>query len=227
MHPYTIQVIIRYIPVIGNGDRHFTSRTNKMNHWRRYACHHCDGFRPLAPRHSRAIILCNPVTHFTLYQWMFRVRLEALAVNNPHITDPNILYPGDVLCVPGLIAYPCCIMMSSRARVPFGTSGTALITFAPQGGQAVLLSATLPQPQWFGYFDTYLGEIALPGIGTFGNQLFPTPLELPTWSTRIDLPTVASVSLGSRVTIIPYSMLAGTSGPVVLDGLITASNCCC
>lgn len=27
---------------------------------------------------------------------IFRVRLEALAANNPHITDPNIIYPGDV-----------------------------------------------------------------------------------------------------------------------------------
>ena len=168
----------------------------------------------------------QPGDTFYSISMMFRVRLEALAVNNPHITDPNVLYPGDVLCVPGLIVYPCCVMMNARIRVPFGTSGTAMITFAPHGGQAVLFSATLPQPESLGSFDTYLGEITLPGIGTFGSQLFPTPLDLPTWSARIELPTVASVSPGSRVMIMPYSLLTGAAGPVVLDGLITGNICC-
>ncbi|WP_352419218.1 LysM peptidoglycan-binding domain-containing protein [Proteiniborus sp.] len=47
---------------------------------------------------------------------------KALAVNNPHITNPNIIYPGDVLCVPGLIAYPCVVMLRNLVRVPFGIS---------------------------------------------------------------------------------------------------------
>jgi LysM repeat protein len=31
---------------------------------------------------------------------MFGVSLEALIAANPQITDPNIIFPGDVLCVP-------------------------------------------------------------------------------------------------------------------------------
>jgi hypothetical protein len=45
-------------------------------------------------------------TMFRIAQ-MFRVRLEALAVNNPHIANPNVLYPGDVLCVPARLPMPC------------------------------------------------------------------------------------------------------------------------
>lgn len=31
----------------------------------------------------------------------FGTTKEELIAVNPHITDPNVLYPGDVLCVPG------------------------------------------------------------------------------------------------------------------------------
>ncbi|MGI6707182.1 MAG: LysM peptidoglycan-binding domain-containing protein [Clostridia bacterium] len=84
---------------------------------------------------------------------MFRLRLEALAVNNPHIQNPNLIFPGDVLCVPGLISYPCCVLLRSVVGVPFGTGAVAFIDFAPQGGQSVSIAGTLPQPQTFGNFD--------------------------------------------------------------------------
>ncbi|MTV50903.1 LysM peptidoglycan-binding domain-containing protein [Heliobacillus mobilis] len=72
-------------------------------------------------------------TFFTIAQ-MFRVRLEALAVNNPHIPNPNILFIGDVLCVPGFISYPCCTLLHPQGRVPFGTGGVAFVNFGPRGG---------------------------------------------------------------------------------------------
>lgn len=31
----------------------------------------------------------------------YNISVEALAAANPHITDANVIYPGDVLCVPG------------------------------------------------------------------------------------------------------------------------------
>lgn len=31
----------------------------------------------------------------------FRISTEQLIAVNPHIADPNVLFPGDVLCVPG------------------------------------------------------------------------------------------------------------------------------
>lgn len=156
---------------------------------------------------------------------MFRVRIEALAVNNPHITNPNIIYPGDVLCVPGLIAYPCVVMLRNLVRVPFGTGGVAHINFAPRGGQAVSIMATLPLPGVFGNYNIYVGEILIPVIGGFGNQLFPTPQDPPVWSTRIELPTVASITPNSRVVIRPSNSFTGISGSPILEGIVNNVNC--
>ncbi|MDS1029129.1 LysM peptidoglycan-binding domain-containing protein [Bacillota bacterium LX-D] len=163
-------------------------------------------------------------TFFTIAQ-MFRVRIEALAVNNPHIPDPNVLFPGDILCVPGSITYPCCTVLRPRGRVPFGTGGVSYVNFAPRGGQSVSFMATLPQPTVLGNFNTYTGEIFIPGIGGFGNQLFATPEDPPTWSSRVDLPTVASVIPNSRVVIRPFNSLTGASGQTVLEGIVRCGSC--
>lgn len=156
---------------------------------------------------------------------MFRVRLEALAVNNPHIPNPNLLYPGDVLCVPGLISYPCCTPLHPRGRVPFGTGGVAYVNFGPRGGQAVSFMGTLPQPTVFGNFDMYTGEIFIPGIGSFGNQLFATPEFPPTWSSRVELPTAASILPNSVVIIRVFNSLIGVPGVTVLEGNLLSGNC--
>jgi LysM repeat protein len=156
---------------------------------------------------------------------MFRTRLEALAVNNPHIPNTNVLFPGDVLCVPGLIEYPCCTVLKPRGHVTFGTGGVAYVHFGPIGGQAVSFMATLPHPTTFGNFDMYSGEVFIPGIGSFGNQLFPTSEDPPTWSTRIELPIVASVTSDSTVIISVFNSFAGVSGPTVLEGKILGGSC--
>lgn len=156
---------------------------------------------------------------------IFRVRFEALAVNNPHIKNPNIIYPGDELCVPGLIQYPCSIILKPLERLPFGSGAVAYVNFAPRGGQAVSFLATLPQPSALGNFDLYLGEIYIPDIGGFGNQLFPTAEDPPTWSTRVELPTVASILPDSQVVIRPSDSSTGISGRVILEATIHNGNC--
>ncbi|OEH86543.1 hypothetical protein BHU72_13115 [Desulfuribacillus stibiiarsenatis] len=167
----------------------------------------------------------KPGDTFYMIAQMFRVRLEALAVNNPHITNPNIIYPGDVLCVPGLVAFPCCVSLHARGRVPFGTGGVGYINFAPQGGQAVNIMATLPQPSFFGDYDIYTGDIFIPDIGGFGNQLSPTPQAPPNWSTRVELPTVASITPNSQIVVTPFNSVTGRTGPIILEGFVTNVTC--
>ncbi|MFC4403826.1 hypothetical protein [Gracilibacillus xinjiangensis] len=87
------------------------------------------------------------------------------------------------------------------------------------------IMSTLPEPRVFGNFDKYIGEIVIPGTGSFRNQLFATPEDPPTWSSRIELPTAASVTPNSRVLVRPFNSLAGTSGAPVLEGIILAGNC--
>ncbi|HYE09157.1 MAG TPA: LysM domain-containing protein, partial [Patescibacteria group bacterium] len=132
-------------------------------------------------------------TLYTLSQ-IFRVRLEALYSANHHIPNPNLLIPGDVLCVPSLIPIPCCVELQKKGRLPFGTGAAAYANFGPQGGQAISVLATLPDPSYFGNYDIYITTAYFRDIGGFGNQLFPTPESPPTWSTRIDFPTVVSLS---------------------------------
>lgn len=163
----------------------------------------------------------------TFYQisQIFRVRFEALAVNNPHITNPSIIYPGDILCVPGQVVYPCCIMLRPLVRVPFGSGSVVYINFAPRGGQVVSFTSTLQQPRYFGNYDIYTGEIYIPDIGGFGNQLFPTPEDPPTWSARVELPTVASIAPNSQVAIRPSNSSTGVSGDFIFGAVVGRERC--
>jgi LysM repeat protein len=162
-------------------------------------------------------------TLFILSQ-IFRVRLEALYANNPHITNPNVLYPGDVLCVPALIPIPCCVELQKKVRLPFGTSAAAFAGFGPRGGQSINVIATLPAPSYFGNYDIYITTAFFSEIGGFGNQLFPTREDPPTWSSRIDLPTVVSLAPDTRITIQPSNSFTGLSGPVIYEN--TMLECC-
>jgi len=162
-------------------------------------------------------------TFYTLSR-IFRVRLEALYANNHHIPNPNLLIPGDVLCVPALVPIPCCVQLQKRGRIPFGTGAVAYANFGPQGGQSISVMATLPPPSYFGNFDIYITTAYFRDIGGFGNQLFPTREEPPTWSSRIDLPTVVSISADTRITIQPSNSITGISGRVIYEN--TLQGCC-
>jgi len=157
-------------------------------------------------------------TMFRIAQF-FRTRLEALVVNNPHITNPNIIFPGDVLCVPGLIPFPCCIMLMPRVVVPVGTEASAFVHTPATGGEAVTVSATLPPPTTFGNYNIYLATVIIPEIdGGPGNVLFPTQEDPSTYATTINIPLAARLTPNSRVIIEPFREVAGISGPVILEG---------
>lgn len=162
-------------------------------------------------------------TLYTLSR-IFRVRLEALYANNPHIPNPNLLFPGDVLCVPSQIQIPCCVELQKKARVPFGAGAAAYANFAPGGGQSVGVLATLPTPSYFGNYDIYITTAFFRDIGGFGNELFPTEEDPPTWASRIEFPTVVTLSSDVLITIQPSNSATGFSGPVIFEN--TLFECC-
>lgn len=161
----------------------------------------------------------------TLFQiaQLFRIPLQQLVAANPHIPNPNLIFPGDVLCVPGLVPFPCCVVLRARAAVPLGTSGVALVHQAATGGEAVTIAATLPPPATFGNFQSYTSTVFIPDVNGFGTELFSTPEEPPTWAATVNLPAVARVTPTSRVTIEPLNTETGVSGPVILEA--TLANC--
>lgn len=162
-------------------------------------------------------------TFFFLSQ-MFRTTIQSLVMANPHIPNPNQLFPGDVLCVPGFIAFPCCVQLKPLTPLPFGSGASVSINFAPRGGQSISFMATLPHPSVFGNFDAYLGEVSIPEIGGYGNQLIPIPDDPPLWSIRIDLPTAVSLVLTSVVYIRTYNTTTTQDGPILFSASLT--NCC-
>ncbi|MTI79645.1 MAG: LysM peptidoglycan-binding domain-containing protein [Firmicutes bacterium] len=147
-----------------------------------------------------------------------RINLNALISANPHITNPNLIFPGDVLCIPRQLAFPCCVVLRPRDQVSPGTVGVALLYFDFSGAEAVSVLARLPSPTVFGDFDIYTATALIPGINGFGNELFPTPEDPPTYSTSISLPAVASLTPDTRVVVEPFNTETGISGPVVLEG---------
>lgn len=165
-------------------------------------------------------------TMFRIAQ-MFRTRLEALTVNNPHIADPNLIFPGDVLCVPAQVPIPCCIILQATRPVPLGTGGIAFIHFSFLGTEAVSILANLPPASSFGNFNSYVGELNIPNVGTFANILFPTPEMPPTYALTLDLPTAARITPESTVVIRPSVFELNMTGPVILQGRLAScqSNC--
>lgn len=161
-------------------------------------------------------------TFFRIAQF-FRTRIEALAVNNPHIPDPNVIFPGDVLCVPGMLPFPCCTLLQPVGNAILGASGAALAHISAAGTNAVSFVAKLPPPPSFGAFDSYLSVVEIPNVAVFNNELFATPEDPPTWSGTADLPTAAQLNPDTRVLVRPYNSVTGSSGNIILIG--TLINC--
>ncbi len=156
-------------------------------------------------------------TMFKIAQF-FRTRLEALTVNNPHIPDPNFIVPGDVLCVPGFVSFPCCVVLRPRVTVPVGTEAVALVHTPATGGEAVIVAGTLPPPSTFGDYNVYLATVIIPEIdGGPGDVLRPTAEDPPTYAVTINIPLAARLTPNSRVVIEPFKEGSNLSGPIILE----------
>jgi len=158
-------------------------------------------------------------TMFMLAQF-FRVTVQELTSVNPHIPNPDIIYPGDVLCVPGLIPFPCCIVLHPRGSIIFGTFGAALAYVSSQGTNTVSIAASLPEPSTLGDFNTYVSKVTIPNVAEFSTELIPTPTEPPTWSATIGLPTAARLTPDTTVSADLHNTTSGISGPTVLFGTL-------
>lgn len=141
------------------------------------------GFRSLRPAARRHWPDVNDrvATHsgdtMFLIARSFRVPLSQLIAANPHIPNPAQIFPGDVLCVPGVapVPVPCCAVLRPRVPVPAGTLGVALVQAGPSGLRRVTFAATLPPPAAFGRFNIYIATVLIPNIGSSGMCSSPPP----------------------------------------------------
>lgn len=154
----------------------------------------------------------------------FRRPLSQLKRANPHIKNPDQLFPGDILCVPGNIPFPCGVPLKPLEPVPAATEGLAFVHIVPQGGQAVSLVAILPPVRHWGNYNQYQGQVVVGGgAGTFSRPLFQASSEEPSWFTTISLPTVVSLMPNTQVRILPSNSVTGAKGPVIMQGRL--GNC--
>jgi hypothetical protein len=153
----------------------------------------------------------------------FRIDLRELIAANPQIRNPEAIFPGDILCVPGLVPYPCSIVLQRATSLPTGTEAAALVYLSASGTQAISVIASLPQPFTLGAYDIYVAEAIVPeAAGGPGDQLFPTPEEPPTWSTTISFPTALRPTPNTVVQIRPSNSTTGASGEVILSAVLSA-----
>lgn len=120
----------------------------------------------------------------------FSVSLSNLIANNPHIPDPNFIYPGDVLCVPGIVPRvpASCPMCYNRYTVKPGDTMEKIAL-----NLGVLLDLLLANND----------HIPDPSVIYPGDVLcVPQPLPLPFCSTlgpsiQLPLPDVTGVALAA------------------------------
>ena len=151
---------------------------------------------------------------------IFRLSVAELTRINPHITNPNVIFPGDVLCVPGQIAFTCCVTLDPVQPSQLGEAGVALIYTSFVGTQAVSVMATLSSLP-AGY-DTWFAEVDIPNVGAFGHIIYPTPQTPPTFSGTIFFPTAATLTPNSIVRVFPANSVSGNEGPVKLQGILNS-----
>ena len=163
----------------------------------------------------------------------FGVTLTRLIAQNPHIPNSNVLYPGDILCIPGAVRRPCCAVLSIAASappLPLEASGAVLVDEVPAGYETVAIMAiNLPPPSQFGRYGGYQAVIeTMARAGPYSFRLFqpgppaePGAVSLPpTWSGMTTIPSVLTPQ--TRVSVRPFGPFTGEQGPAILEANLGA-----
>lgn len=159
------------------------------------------------------------------------VSLEALIACNPHISDPNMIFDGDVLCLPEGeqpgVTLPCCLILArTTPSVPVDAVGTALVQslshLTPRRTAITIAAFGLPAPATLGDFDAYEGLVFVPGIISFRWRLFDIPDAVP---VRVGSFTeiTADLTANAVIEVRPLNTLTSAAGSPMLRN--TLANC--
>lgn len=170
-------------------------------------------------------------TMFTIAQ-RFGVNVNALIAANPHITNPNQIFPCDVLCVPCKkdVEPPCVVLLKRTGSVISDAAGSALIRFLNTNQRSIsVVGVGIPEPSELGAFNSYQARVAIPPPEntTFHFTLLPVtlgPNGPVTWAGTFNFIPGSGWPVDTMIVVRPLNRDNGETGAAVLTG--TLANCC-
>jgi len=170
-------------------------------------------------------------TMFTVAQ-RFGVSVNALIAANPQITNPNEIFPCDVLCVPCKqdVEPPCVVLLERSGNMISDAAGSALIRFLNTNQRSVsVLAVGVPDPSNLGSFNSYQARFAFPPPenNTFEFILLPVSLapgDPVTWAGTLNFEPGQGWPVNTLIVVRPLNRDTGKTGAAVLTG--TLENCC-
>lgn len=147
------------------------------------------------------------------------VPVDLLIWNNPHIPDPNIIFPGDVLCVPVPLKLPSCSILKPINSSLQNTFGSALVQKLQNGQhQLIITGVNLPKPSSLGNYNGYDGFVGIAGIGGYGFPLTNVSSEEGLWiGSLVIFPILSS---GNQIYIIPSNSEVSVPSKPLLEGIL-------
>lgn len=142
----------------------------------------------------------------------FGVSLQALMAANPQITNPNLVFPGQVICIPGaqVPTVECCMLLFRTANVPIipgaETGGVARVFQAPNRNGSVLVATIgLPQPSALGgnIYVAWIRRQGAPAIPFQLRQTGPPVVEPGVW--------VGAITFGPNEQFAPFQDIVVTA----------------
>lgn len=166
---------------------------------------------------------------FTIAQ-RFGVSLNALIAANPQVTNPNQIFPCDVLCVPcedDDISTPCTALLRQTGTIIGNAAGSALIRFLNTGERSIsVLGVGLPEPSDLGEFNSYQCRVAFPDGSSNHFILLPIslgPSKPKTWAGTLTFGS-GDWPRSTMIVVRPIHRDKGKTGAAVLTG--TLEKCC-
>jgi len=151
------------------------------------------------------------------------IPLNTLITNNAFIPNPNLIYPGEQICLPFMVPSVCSLILEGTPKANTQAyHGVSLIEISENGDKVTVTAIDLPAPADFGDFNTYHSVLA------FRETERLIPLEkvaiaerpiLWTGSEAVDVPPLGA----NLIAVFPFDTATENRGPDVLRGLI--SNC--
>ena len=142
----------------------------------------------------------------------FGVSLQALMAANPQITNPNLIFPGQVICIPGaqVPTVECCMLLFRTANVPIipgaEAGGVARVFQAPtRNGSVLVATIGLPQPSALGgnIYVAWIRRQGAPAIPFQLRQTGPPVVEPGVW--------VGAITFGPNEQFAPFQDIVVTA----------------